>query len=73
MTGLETVYDRVSKKHNVSKALIESIFKSQFELVKNTMKEKEGKAIKLQLFGTFRVKPGVREAVNRETLKHKQQ
>ena len=53
------------------KALVESVFKSQFALVKKTMEEKEGKAIKLQFFGVFRVKPGVREAM--ENLKNKQQ
>lgn len=64
MTNLEKLYNTIAKEKQVTRTLVETIFKSQFELVKKTMEEGKDTPVRLERFGVFRVKPRRRDYVN---------
>lgn len=64
MTPLEQVYDRVSKKLGLSRYVVEDCFKSQFELVEQTMANAlkgEHESVRLDYFGVFWVNDRLRK------------
>ena len=61
MTNLDRLYLKIAQQTGLSKYRVEAIFKSQFEVTKQTMAKMEDKTIRHPFFGVFRVKPGRRK------------
>ena len=53
MTPLEKCYEKIAKKHNLSKYQVEDIFRAQFDFVAETMEKPERESIRLPFIGTF--------------------
>jgi nucleoid DNA-binding protein len=54
---VDIILEEVSKKHNLPKQVIEEIYKSQFYMLRNSIKEGEFKNVMLNMFGKFYVNP----------------
>jgi nucleoid DNA-binding protein len=68
---LNELYTRISKETGIPKNRIELVFKSMFELIAETMREKKGDNILLPKFGKFVVPLKKLKYVN--TKKYNQQ
>ena len=69
MTTQERMFHKVSKELGIPIKVIEPVFVSQFKLVVDTMAKGEAKAVRLPVFGTFRVKPKAKENLENKLKK----
>lgn len=57
MDNLEKIYVEVAQEMGLSKETIKSIAESQFLFVANEMRKKDLNSVRLQFWGSFRIKP----------------
>ncbi len=61
MTPLEKCYEKIAKKHNLSKYQVEDIFRAQFDFVAETMEKPERESVRLPFIGAIYTPKGAKK------------